>query len=275
MQTRFDAYTATTRAAKAEQLITLAFHLGDRIREGRGHHGFEKRYSLVGQDGDEAASISIGGTHGDRAMLEVKGERTPDVVEKLRASFEHRCTRVDSCYDVEQDGAFEAMLIPTIEVKKQYRIKGGKAGDWDDFPEEGRTQYVGAGSSACKARLYEKGLQPEYRHLNRPNWVRLELQVRPEKQAKETYSTASPLEVWGASKWTRDLAGRILQAKLEPLPAGTTYKLSEQERKLRFMCKQYGAAIMQLADDLGSWDLVGPNLQMLIKAEIDKRSKGR
>jgi hypothetical protein len=108
--------------------------------------------------------------------------------------------------------------------------------------------------------------------LERPNWVRLELQVRPEKEAKERYSTATPMEVWGASRWTRDLAARILETKLQPLPAGTTYKLSEQERKLRYLCKQYGSTIMQLASDLGSWDLVGVNLREIILAEKSKKS---
>jgi predicted transcriptional regulator len=35
---------------------------------------------------------------------------------------------------------------------------GGKAGDWDDFPEKGRTLYLGSTSSPVRARLYEKGL---------------------------------------------------------------------------------------------------------------------
>ena len=51
---------------------------------------------------------------------------------------------------------------------------GGKAGDWDDFPEKGRTLYLGSQSSPVRMRLYEKGLQPEYAHLNRPNWARIE-----------------------------------------------------------------------------------------------------
>ena len=58
---------------------------------------------------------------------------------------------------------------------------GGKAGDWDDFPEKGRTLYLGSQSSPVRMRLYEKGLQPEYAHLNRPNWARIEVQVRPAK----------------------------------------------------------------------------------------------
>ena len=42
-------------------------------------------------------------------------------------------TRVDACADFDAPGAFEALLGPSIEVKKERRIMGGKAGDWDDF----------------------------------------------------------------------------------------------------------------------------------------------
>lgn len=269
MDARFDAYTATTRAAKAPELMGLVWHPFDKIRQGKGHHGFESRASFVAEDGTESGSVSWGGTiHGDLVMVEVKGGRTPEVVDRLRKSVEeHRCTRVDSCHDVDEPGAFDKLLQPCVEVKKDFRLKGSKAGDWEDYPEDGRTLYLGANTSAVRLRLYEKGRQPEYRHLNRPDWARIEVQVRPSKDAKDVYSKASPLEVWGASAWTRELAGKVLAAELQPLPAGSTYKLTEQERKLRFLCKQYGATIMQLASDLGSWDLVGPNLKQMILAE--------
>lgn len=267
MLTRFDAYTATTRAAKPQDLIPLVWHMGDKIKQGRGHHGFKERASFVSSCGTETGSVSWGGTHGDLVMIEAKGERTPDAVERLRASVEHRCTRVDSCHDVEAPGAFESLLEPCLQVKKDHRLKGSKAGDWDDFPEDGRTLYLGANTSAVRLRLYEKGKQPEYRHLNRPDWARIEVQVRPTKDAKTEYSQADSLAVWGASAWTRELAAAVLQAELTPLPAGTTYKLSEQERALRHMCRQYGAHLIGLHNDLGSWEAVGHKIKEMIVNE--------
>ena len=129
---------------------------------------------------------------------------------------------------------------------------GGKAGDWDDFPEKGRTLYLGSQSSPVRMRLYEKGLQPEYAHLNRPNWARIEVQVRPAKEAKETFSSLSPMEV-GRCQVDADIAAKVLEQHIDPHPAGTTYRLTDRETALRWMCKQYGQHLTSLAQDLGGW----------------------
>ena len=266
MLTRFDAYTATTRAANHSDLISMCFLEGDKVRQAKGHHGFSDRVSFTDFSGSETGSVSWGGTHGSLIMLEAKGERTPQIVEELRSRYEHHCTRVDSCHDVEIPGAFDSLLTPCLKVKKDFKLKGSRAGDWEDFPEDGRTLYIGANTSPIKLRLYEKGHQPEYRHANRPDWVRIELQVRPTKDAKEMYSRADSLAVWGASKWTRELASLVLAAELSPLPAGTVRKLTQQESALRFMCKQYGAHMIGLHNDLGDWESVGLKLAEMIRS---------
>ena len=120
-------------------------------------------------------------------------------------------------------------------------------------------------------RLYEKGLQPEYAHLSRPDWVRIEAQVRPAKEAKQTFSTLSPLDVWGASRWTRDIAAVVLESHVDPHPAGTVYRLTDRETALRWMCKQYGQHLASLAQDLGGWDCVGLTLSEMLA----EQAKGR
>lgn len=233
----------------------------------RGFHTFGERMGIKDASGSEFGSVQWGGRQGERLMFEVKGEHSPKAVEALRTRFEHRTTRTDVCADFDAPGAFEALLGPCIEVKKEHRIMGGKAGDWDDFPEKGRTQYLGSKNSPVRLRLYEKGLQPEYEHLNMPNWSRLEVQVRPAKDAKDSFSKLSPMEVWGASRWTRDIAARLLQSHVEPHPAGTVYRLSDQETALRWMCKQYGQHLIALSSDLGDWACVGKTLQEIIEAQ--------
>lgn len=269
---RFDAYTATMRGPKPDDLMQILFDqvgIGASFSKTKGFHTFGERLAIKGTDGHEFGAVQWGGRQGSRLMFEVKGERTPGASEALRARFEHRVTRVDACADFDAPGAFERVLGPCIEVKQARRIMGGKAGDWDDFPEKGRTLYLGSKASPTRMRLYEKGLQPEYIHLNRPDWVRIEAQVRPAKDAKTAFSSLSPLEVWGASSWTREIAAAVLESHVDPHPAGTVYRLTDRETALRWMCKQYGAHLLSLAEDVGGWECVGLTLRETL-AELKK-----
>lgn len=278
---RFDAYSATTEAAKAVDLVQLvadAVPLIEHrwsIKQGKGFHQFGERIAFTGHDGGEFASVMWGGRHGELVMLEAKGEHTPAVVDALRSRFPHRCTRVDSCADFDAPRAFERLYRSCRTVKKVHRIIGGKAGDWEDFPEKGRTLYLGARSSVARARLYEKGLQPEYAHLNRPDWTRLELQVRPAKGSKAEYATLSPVDVWGASRWTRDLAAMALQNHVDPHPAGTMYRLSDRDMALKWMCRQYGVHLFSLSEDLGGWAEVGLTLREMVAEQQRQARQGR
>lgn len=276
---RFDAYSATTLAAKPGELFTLladsvpAFHRSKMV-EGRGFHTFGQRRAFKGEDGTEFASLQWGGQQGERCMIEVKGEHTPAVVEALRASVPHRCTRVDSCADFDAPKAFQRLYRGCRAVKRAHRVMGGKAGDWEDFPEKGRTLYLGAQSSATRVRLYEKGLQPEYAHLGLRDWCRLEIQVRPAKDAKDEFSKLGPLDVWGASRWTRDLAAELLREHVDPHPAGTVHRRTDDEAALHWMVKQYGPMLARLRDEVGSWDCVGLTIGEVLREQQEGRARG-
>jgi hypothetical protein len=268
---RFDAYTATAEGVKPSDVVGWFFEDAGgasnlRVTMGRGFHTFGERLSLRDDTGQEVGAVAYGGRQGERIMFEVKGERTPGLVERLRRSAEHRCTRVDACADFDRPGAWEELLAPVLQVKEQHKLYGEKRGDWE-FPELGRTQYLGANSSAVRARLYEKGRQPEYRHLERFDLCRLEIQVRPAKDAKTEYSKLGPLEVWGASKWTRELAATVLQEHVDPHPAGTVRRDTTRDRALRWMALQYGPHLVSLADDLGGWDVLGLTLGEMVRDE--------
>jgi len=263
---RFDGYTATTTAANCYQLAEL-FGDGLMVKEGSGFHQFGRRLAFKDSTGGEVGSVQWGGAHGDRSMIEVKGERSPEVVERLRSLFPHRCTRMDSAADFDAPGSFKRLLGACMRVKRRHRLKGRRDGDWQDFPELGRTQYLGTPKSVSMLRLYEKGKQPEYLHLERPEWVRAELQVRPAKDAKDDFSRLSATDAWGASSWSRELAAEILAEHVDPHPAGTTWRHSDRDRALMWMCRQYGAHLLSLRDDLGDWANVGRTLGEMLKEE--------
>lgn len=260
---RFDGYTATTTAANPYQLAEL-FGAGLEQQQGRGFHQFGHRLAL--NDGvGEVGAVMWGGAHGERSLIEVKGERTPEVVEALRSRFPHGVTRLDACADFDAPGAFSCLLEPLLEVKRKHRLKGRRDGDWEDFPEQGRTQYVGSSKSTTMVRLYEKGKQPEYLHLERPDWVRAEAQVRPgTKEAKAEFSRVSPAGAWGASAWTREFAALVLEDHVDPHPAGTTWRKSDLDTRLAWLCRQYGATLLELLGEVGDWKCVGLTLGEMI-----------
>lgn len=270
---RFDGYTATlprpdqAAAARAAGVFLEAmWRPGDEVRPASAKR-FESCTEVVDDTGQQVGRVSWGGRRDHLVMLEASGERTPVVVQGVREAYPgHRCTRVDSCEDFESDGVWERLLAAVLGVKAKHGLYGPKAGDWD-FPELGRTQYLGAPSSAVRVRLYEKGKEPDMRHLQRPDWCRLEIQVRPQKEAKTTYSTATAESVWGASPYTRELAERLLQARVEALAAAGGRRLPNRERALRFMCRQYAVAMTGAASDLGGWDVFGLTLGEMVEEE--------
>ncbi len=266
---KFDGYTATTVQATPGQLVALLTESGfaDDFKTGHGFHTFERRISCVGVDGVEIGSVSYGGkVQGDRCMIEAKGDCTPKVVERLRSLYPHRPSRLDSAIDWDRPGVFEELLGHVVKAKKDFSLWGERRGDWER-PEDGRTQYLGAVTSAVRARLYEWGKHPKNVYLETPNRVRLELQIRPTKEARDAYSTLSPLECWGASKWTRQLAADILGTVLDPHPPGTVRKRTSREIALRFMCRQYGAHMLDLAISLDSNAAMGECLVQMIREE--------
>lgn len=271
---RFDAYTATTRDSNPHQLVALLTECAGQnhsVHQGRGFHTFGHRIGVKDTTGIEIGAVQWGGSQGDLSMIEVKGEPTTQAVKAMRERFWHRVTRVDSCADFDALGAFEKLLAPCLEVKHDHRLKGSRIGDWEDFPEDGRTLMLGAPTSATRLRLYEKGKQPEYRHLDRTNWVRIEVQVRPAKDARTAYNSITAIDVWGASRWTRELAGKVLEQHVDAHPAGSVYRLPETERAIRWACKQYGSRFLELKDDCGSWENFGLTIGEIIREEAEKK----
>jgi hypothetical protein len=267
---RFDAYTATTTEVNSYQLADL-FGPGLTAKQGHGFHHFGHRLSLKDETGSEVGSVQWGGKHEGRSMIEVKGERSPEVVERLRSLCDHRVTRMDSCADFDAPGAFKRLLGVCMKVKRKHRLIGRRDGDWQDHPERGRTQYIGATTSATQLRLYEKGRQPDYLHLERPDWVRAEVQIRPVLHAKSHYSTLTALDAWGASAWSEELAGEILVDHVDPHRAEDTWRKSDLERGLEWACRHYGKHFAKLAEDVGSWECVGLTLRDLY---LEQQNKG-
>lgn len=275
----FDAYTATTAAISRADLIAIVHQDGDSVEQGlQGHHRFDFRDSLRDKEGNHFASVYHGGkTHGERVMLDVKGYRTTDAVRDIRKAIPgHRCTRMDSRMDFDAPGVFEKLLQPLMHIVDRKKLYSKPDGDWRNHPELGRTQYVGSPKSAVRVRLYEKGKEPGYRQQCRWDWARLEVQVRPKKEARDVFAIASPLEAWGAAEWTRELAGELLRQQVEPLKAEATKVASVDESKLYWMCRQYGAPMIGLLHHYqGDLEAFGAHINRVLSVVAEEDSYGR
>lgn len=275
---KFDAVTALSSSYQPDDVafaIFDEFRHGDaclkEMKGGRGSRFFGQRISIKTNDGEEFAAISHGGTHESLIMLEAKGAFTGDVMTFLRGHFpEHEYSRLDSCADFDEEGGFDRFDQQLQIIKKNSKLKGSKAGDWDDFPEDGRTRYLGATSANMRVRLYEKGKMPECRLLNRPHWFRLEAQLRLDKEIRQFVPLPSPDDVWKFSPWTRDVVAAVLDQHLDPIRARVA-KVSVRDRALQHMAKQYGKHLSSLSNELGSWQAVGLTIADLIEEQRNSR----
>ncbi|MDR0848010.1 MAG: replication initiation factor domain-containing protein [Propionibacteriaceae bacterium] len=115
-----------------------------------------------------------------------------------------------------------------MDFAQKERVSITPAGDW--FTEghpKGCTLYVGSRKSAIFLRCYEKGKQ-----LGDPvsDWVRVELQVRPQRDQRLSASRASADELWGFGGWSRTLAPSILGGRV---PNAVRSHRSESPRCVR------------------------------------------
>ncbi len=259
---KFDWYQATVEAWYDETIGYLANAFpGASAEPGRPVNGFRQAVEFR-QGGEVLAKVlweNCG--HADDGTCHVvgTGERAVAVASALRRfqadeGVFHRVSRADVAEDYSGEGTWERLSAETLSVADAHRIKVEHAGDWHRGVD-GRTLYIGGRQSVVRAVVYEKGKQlvaPD------PLWVRLELRVRPDgRTAKYQAAQVQPLELYGATPWTRDLASRIGHPDLERCALGSVYRLEDKERSRRAMLRMFGNTLTGLRQDEGSWSAVG------------------
>lgn len=257
----FDWYAATIDDDPTTIAEALASWLGGSWRTTRGMRNYSAGAEIV-RDGDVIARMLYGGNGDAPPNAWASGADTPPFVEAVRALWpRHRVTRVDSAYDFKV-GEPWAKLLGLCEHVARHLPDGTERkrplaldtrGDWrTEGSPKGRTLYVGSMQSPVFARLYEKGKQmrgafPDQADKYSAGWVRLELQVEPQKAAKWEYATLSPEEVWGAAKWARQLHGDVFGSELAASPV-TYVRPADDARAWMYLLKQYGPLLRRRFD---------------------------
>lgn len=254
---RFDWYQATVRDDERTVLDVLSAGLGGEVKRAKGMHGYERGY-VIEAGGSSVARVLAGGRNG-WPNVAASGDDTDAFVPIVRGAWpgEHRVTRMDASEDFDGPGTWARLYGEAIALADDRKLRIDQAGDWHRR-EFGRTLYLGSRKSAVLARLYEKGKQLKELAIDggadiSADLCRLELQVRPEKLARERAAVAAPEEAWGYADWSKELARRVFALDVERVHIRERRE-PDLERALHYMVKQYGSKMEQLMKREGTWE---------------------
>ncbi len=214
------------------------------------------------------------GGHNANVHLLSTGSISHEVALWLRQNWlgSFAVSRADVRIDTIEPGMFDYLLTRCKDASDSYKTTRSMVGDWDVLGSpSGRTYYIGAKSSVCQARLYEKGKKDG----GSKDWVRLEIQVRPSKQdgkIKASYWQAQ--DFWKASSWSAYLHGAVMYKAVKERPdtLGTTWRASDQERALIALVTQYGKTMEEIASSLpDGWASLGSYLQLYRQTVLDQK----
>lgn len=212
-------------------------------------NGYERAYS-VSRGETVLARVQYGGPSvGTRVWVSASGDKAPEFAGIIRAGFPvHSLLRADVAIDYCEPGAWESLYNLGLQTADMFKLKARHVGDYHRA-EDGRTLYVGSRSSPAMQRIYEKGKQTG----GDPDHVRSELELKPQNaNAKLAYASATPEQMWMATKWTQHVL-RVLTGLtgMQPAPPGTVRTMTDHERAISFMGKQYGKIIAHQLELLG------------------------
>jgi DNA relaxase NicK len=262
--------------AHHELLINrLLEHMPEGVKRcvGSGMMSYKFSDHLFSRDDECLATVYHGGHNPHpnvKASGGVAGRRHADILaDILREEFPvHRVSRCDVATDRRGDRLYENAQRVMFSVWEGQRALGRRFRDdqqGGSAPEDGRTYYLGAPSSPVRARVYEKGKE-QLAKTGDPFWldyldlVRLELQVRPQKAFKSEAAVLEREAFWGCAEWTRQVAQGVLAMSPEPVMLKAP-RVSDHERSLRALTKQYGPTILRHVELLGSWESFSLDLQ--------------
>lgn len=202
-------------------------------------------------------------------FVEAKGPVSPIVAQVLRERFNHSPSRIDSAVDLRGPEVFDQLHRLAQRYEGQKSLKLDYDGAAPDNPDRGTTIYLGSRKSQVFVRIYQKGLKhaaeiglspseipDELRH-----WVRIELELKPDKRpARMRARHLSPAAIWGCSPWTAEFAMEALAIDAERVHMQERRE-SNHDRAMRFLVQQYGPTILKQVENLGSWDRFTADLQ--------------
>lgn len=280
---RFDWYQATVRRPLddvRQALCTLGAGSVVFDQQNKAPQGYGAAWR-VQADGFTVAQLWAGGSQPFPHVV-FSGEDAQPGAQLLRDAFpdDHFVTRLDSCLDYPDPGAYDVLQAQCLEVAKARKVKIDTRGD-HLVTLEGRTLYLGSTKSATRLRLYDKAAEmraklraDQVALLEVPDHLaRLEVQVRPQTfQARCLAARAEPLSMFGSSAWTRDLIRQVEGLEVEPCSMERAWRRSDDERAYMTMLAQYGAVLGRMGLAQG-WDCLGLQIRDDLAAQAAAKRK--
>lgn len=223
-------------------------------------HGYRQGFEL--RAGDLTVARVLAGGQNPYPHGFSSGGDAVRFAEIIRREFpDHRVTRLDAASDFDGAGAWDRITAAGLAFADAQGLRVNHAGDWHRGIE-GRTLYLGSRKSAVFVRIYEKGIQEGGEAS--PDWVRVEVVVRPAGDARMVAAQASAAEAWGFSSWTRDFSAMMLDLDVERVQMNQ-WRAPDDERAMRAVVSQYWRTFERRASAGGSWEALGVEIGKYIR----------
>lgn len=247
---KWDWYQVTVKERALDvlcQMLSVAHPLAD-WRNMKGQHGYQHGLELV--IGDRRVLHVLHGGQQGTANITASSDEAPALEAVLRQwGGPYRPTRVDSCLDWEEPGLFDSLAASLLQYATDSEIRISQLGDW--HRGKSRTLYIGSPQSPVQLRLYEKGYQLQGEDTEHPHWVRLEVQVRPDKKRREAAAQWRPRDCF-ACGWVAEAVERFFLIPGVRIPVGKVKQDTEEEAKRRWLLKNYGRLLRDWASECDS-----------------------
>lgn len=266
----FDAYNATVLANNNKVLDFLEQALMDAGFKTKREKGPSVRFYaendlLLDEFGQRILSMRSGGANG-WPFIECKGPASDVVAAVLREHWpeQHWPSRIDSAYDLRGENVF-AQLAKIAHETEQRGIRLDYAGAATDHPSRGTTIYLGSRKSQVFIRIYQKGLKhaeeiglsPDAIPDDLRNWVRVEVELKPQKKAAKAVARSLTAEgIFGSSPWVQRFATEALSIDAERVHMRERRE-TNHDRAMRHMIHQYRSHLIEEARRCGSWSELG------------------
>lgn len=258
---RFDAYAGNVTGSFPEEVATMVAHANAaRVERGRPRGRYHDVFEV--KDGNEMLGWVARDAQIGTAYFECKGATTPACAAAIRKHWptSHTVSRLDSCEDYNEVGCY-ARLVGLVDSCRDPRVKSKQIAPRLGH-DDGITTYWGAPTSRVMVRCYEAGKMKERLHLAKPDWVRVEAQVRPGKSVEKTIAaTVSPLDAWGWAAWSQRCAEQLSQVEVQRYAPVSTPP--EFDKTTLYVSRAFRRHFEGMLAERGDWVCIGREFEAI------------